>query len=63
MLPRSLLMVALAVLSTACAHKGARRVDCDGPLRPINRPAAPEQAPVTVEGATASPLQSGEKQP
>ena len=48
----SALMVCLVSLS-ACAHRGAVRVDCTGPLRPINRaaqingdtPAAPPPAP------------------
>jgi hypothetical protein len=33
----SVLIVCLISLS-ACAHRGAVRVDCKGPLRPINRP-------------------------
>jgi hypothetical protein len=33
----SILIVCLISLS-ACAHRGAVRVDCKGPLRPINRP-------------------------
>jgi hypothetical protein len=32
----------------ACVHKGAVKVYCDGPLQPINRPTAPDQAPVTI---------------
>jgi len=35
----------------ACAHHGAKRVVCDGPLRPINIPDGP--APVFVEPAPA----------
>jgi hypothetical protein len=31
----------------ACAHHGAKRVECDGPLRPINLPDG--SAPVSVE--------------
>ena len=29
----------LTVILAGCAHRGAMRVDCDGPLRPINRAA------------------------
>lgn len=43
----------LAILLAGCAHRGARRVECEGALRPINRPAPLKDAPVTV--APASP--------
>lgn len=52
-----MLKVWIAVVMTvflaleACAHHGAMRVECDGPLRPINRGDSPP--PVTVEPATA----------
>ena len=39
------LLVSLA-LTTGCAHREVR-VDCDGPLRPIN-PAAPKAAPTAT---------------
>ena len=42
---RSLLVT---LFLAACAHRGAVRVDCEGPLRPINRPAPLKDAPVTV---------------
>jgi hypothetical protein len=45
----SVLMIILA----GCAHRGAVRVDCDGPLRAINRGAQSKDAPVSV--APASP--------
>jgi hypothetical protein len=38
----------VALLLAGCAHRGAVRVDCEGPLRPINRPASLKDAPVTV---------------
>ena len=31
-------LLILTVTLAGCAHRGAMRVDCDGPLRPINRP-------------------------
>jgi hypothetical protein len=34
----------------ACAHHGAKKVECDGPLRPINRADSPP--PVTIEPTT-----------
>ena len=47
----SVLILCLVALS-ACAHRGAVRVDCTGPLRPINRPVlVPTPAPnQTSEG-------------
>lgn len=42
----------LAVLLSACAHRGAIRVQCEGPLRPINRPAG--------EVTAAAPGKAGE---
>jgi hypothetical protein len=38
-LNRMLLLIACLVSLSACAHHNAVRVDCEGPLRPINRPA------------------------
>jgi hypothetical protein len=38
----------LAILLAGCAHRGAVRVECEGALRPINRPAPLKDAPVTV---------------
>jgi hypothetical protein len=47
-----------------CAHRGAVRVECDGPLRPINRPALLKDAPVSVVPASPStPTGSGTKNP
>jgi hypothetical protein len=49
MLMRCLMMLTLALFAQACAHKGAVKVDCDGPLRPINQPTSSPQSPVSVE--------------
>ena len=43
-------LVGVAILIAACSSHRAR---CDGPLRPINRPAPAEKIP--VPGSTASP--------
>ena len=60
---RSLLILTLAVLAAACAHKGAVKVDCNGPLRPINQPTSSQPAPVTVEPATNEAPNTSEKRP
>jgi hypothetical protein len=41
----------VAILLAGCAHRGAVRVECEGALRPINRPAPLKDAPVTVAPA------------
>lgn len=57
--PLSLLILAVAV--TACAHRGAVRVVCEGALRPINRPApAPQPAAAETPGSAVS---TGEGKP
>ena len=57
--PLSLLILAAAV--TACAHRGAIRVVCEGPLRPINRPAP---APQPAAGEPSGPaVSTGEGKP
>jgi hypothetical protein len=54
----------LLTLLAGCAHRGAVRVECDGPLRPINRLAPLKDAPVTVVPASPStPAGSGTKYP
>ena len=55
-------IVVLASLLTACAHRGAVRVNCEGPLRPINHPFE-AQPPVTVVPASDAPTPGSEKQP
>jgi hypothetical protein len=51
----------LNVILPGCAHRGAMRVDCEGPLRQINRPANLKDAPVTVVPASPEAPASGEK--
>jgi hypothetical protein len=54
----------LITLLAGCAHRGAVRVECDGPLRPINRPAPLKDAPVTVAPASpGTPTGSDTKKP
>jgi hypothetical protein len=57
---RSLLVT---LFLAACAHRGAVRVDCEGPLRPINTPAPLKDAPVTVAPVNPDNSASGEKRP
>ena len=56
-----LMSVSLLLLS-ACAHRGATRVECNGALRPINA-TAPEHDPVTIAPATIKSDPEHEKQP
>jgi hypothetical protein len=51
----SIFIVCVVSLS-ACAHHHAARVDCKGPLRPINRPAP-------LQGGTGLPPTSSDSQP
>jgi hypothetical protein len=54
----------LMTLLAGCAHRGAVRVECDGPLRPINRPALLKDGPVSVVPASPStPTGRGTKKP
>ena len=55
------LMSVCGVLS-ACAHRGAVRVECDGPLRPINASSI-KPDPVSVAPVPAAPGPNHEKQP
>ena len=51
-MPNTLLrFLMVTILLAGCAHRDAVRVECEGPLRPINQPL--QNAPVTV--APASP--------
>jgi hypothetical protein len=54
MLTRSLLTLLFAIFLGACAHRGAVKVQCDGPLRPINR-VEPASAPVSVGSSSDEP--------
>jgi hypothetical protein len=42
----------VALLLAGCAHRGAVRVVCDGPLSPINAPVQAKEAPVSVVPAS-----------
>ena len=48
----------LTVILAGCAHRGAMRVDCDGPLRPINRPSTSEGS--AGHGRASDPRNTGE---
>jgi hypothetical protein len=47
-------MILVMLLVSACAHRGAPRVNCTGPLRPINA-SSRTQAPVSTEPAPLTP--------
>jgi hypothetical protein len=54
----------LMTLLAGCAHRGAVRVECDGPLRPINRPTLLKDAPASVVPASpGTQTGSGAKNP
>jgi hypothetical protein len=57
--PRVLLVGLIASFGIGCAHKGAPKVECDGPLRPVNVAKSADAAPVRVEPAPQAG--SGEK--
>jgi hypothetical protein len=62
MLKLSAPLLVLVICLAACAHRGAVRVECDGPLRPINGSSpAPSEAPVSVEPGNPDTRPSGEK--
>jgi hypothetical protein len=63
MLMRSVLILTLALFAQACAHKGAVKVDCNGPLRPINQPTSSQQPPVSVEPLKNDSPDPSEKRP
>jgi hypothetical protein len=50
---KSMVVSMIALSLTACAHHGAVRVDCDGPLRPVNTPTEAHDPPVSVAPAKA----------
>ena len=43
-----LLVLILGISLSGCAHWGAMRVDCTGPLRAINRPVPAKDVPLVV---------------
>jgi hypothetical protein len=53
----------VTMLLSGCAHRGAVRVECEGPLRPINTPAALTDAPVTVVPASPDTPKASEGRP
>jgi hypothetical protein len=55
-------MYGLTLLLGACAHRGAVRVDCEGPLRSINQP-SPQEPPVSISPAPRASSPHDEKQP
>ena len=60
---RSLVILSLTLLAAACAHKAAVKVDCNGPLRPINQPASSRPVPVTVEPTNKEAPNPSERRP
>jgi hypothetical protein len=56
-------LLILATFLVGCAHHGALRVECEGPLRPINPPMSLKDAPVTVVPASPDTQRNGERQP
>ena len=59
---RNVLLVGLfGALTMGCAHKGATKVECQGPLRPVNPPKTAESAPVNVEPASKAAEARAEK--
>jgi hypothetical protein len=53
----------VAILLTGCAHRGAARVECEGPPRPINAPVPLKDAPVTVAPASPDTPKASEGRP
>ena len=41
-------LLVVGILLAGCAHRGAVRVECGGPLSPINPPVQPQEAPVSL---------------
>ena len=51
----SISMILVMLLVSACAHRGAPRVNCTGSLRPINA-SSRTQAPVSTEPVPSATL-------
>ena len=62
-MPNTYRFLMVTILLAGCAHRGAVRVECEGPLRPINRPAPLNDASVTVEPASPDAPPRGEIRP
>lgn len=59
-----LLAVLMMGISLAgCAHRGAVRVDCAGPLRPINRPVPSADAKLTPDLSSPNSRPAAERKP
>jgi hypothetical protein len=56
MLSKYVYLLTPTVLLAACAHHAAVRVECDGPLRPINRPALGQSIPSPDASPSASDM-------
>ena len=41
-------LLVVGILLAGCAHRGAERVDCGGPLSAINPPVHPKEGPVSL---------------
>jgi len=63
MLKSSIHFWIVATLLAGCAHRGAVRVECEGPLRPINAPARLSDGPVTVVPASPDTPKPSEGRP
>jgi hypothetical protein len=65
MLKTLILLLVLATCVVACAHRGAVRVECEGPLRPINRTdlKPPGDGPVSVVPAKPDSHPDGAPRP
>jgi hypothetical protein len=59
---KSVASMILVITLAACAHRGAVRVDCDGPLRPVNSPIESHEPPVSVD-SPKSDYSPNEKRP
>jgi len=55
---RLLILVASVLALSACASHKAKQVDCDGPLRPINRPVLVDNPASTRPSSPTKPSAS-----
>jgi hypothetical protein len=57
-------LLVVTTLITGCAHHGAVRVECDGPISAINSPVRLKEAPVSIVPASpGTQTQGGTKAP
>jgi hypothetical protein len=52
----------LGILLAGCAHRGAVRVECGGPLTPINPPVHPKEGPASLVPTSPGAAADGGKQ-